>query len=1079
MVLASMPSSKAVLMFADIFFGRETDNMLSQAKLHQLESAPSNVKSNWLTTVQTRPIRSGSVSSDDEPAESIIHHHDTESIVAPARSSVFEYGTGTTTVLSHRDFSSATTRHASQAMSIISKRDFSFSSSSYASELYDTQAIWKHGADYEGFSFELDSHMQRAIDRYARVCGKSLDFARSVTSKEFLAMVTNERLRYMPEKGSRLDKTLKKAEAFAKKFDKIMTAIKMIEVSTYDSSALVLSSCKTLLGFAGKYSFAVERFFTVLDDAMATVVKMVEKLEASHASHRVTSIFQSSLAMIVDIVVDITASFGTNRSGGSEKTIVAQFESRFEIIILRLTQLKAEFHMCHLNHWLECHGSVDSLLIILRGFGDFGLDSCPPAYISILMKVCLSLHKSHSEHSETLTWFRFLWNSIEKHRHNHEIISSEQWFEVYQEYLIILGVHEQHTERLHLAESFRAVILADFGATHAYYIRASIEFAKILEIDTVRYVEAVSIYEELCQFDIHCCDEGDSIIALLEIAKYRLSVLFESHCDLGHRAETLLIDSFVSLKWELSYSHEKVLVALTRIVDYHRKQKRRESISVAIKVIEEYIVGLLVEERNEIVLFDIARSLAKMYRELSSVEFGIKFIQTLKEEVLMGEKSKVEGFCGFGHEDRLAHLDRRCFIFIHAFEQLLCGYERENMLDIIIRDVYTETCLYEAWSVSVRTSSRPIHMRLAAGARLIAFLELKGRQTEVRKLRTDMWEMFKGFCSTSVSSESLWQLFELTLSNVNKKIVHIDILERLVEVSLQVYKAKDFKVSLQLLKWSQVYFRQLTKTKHSHVVKLAFKISESFSRRHTHDHDHVILELQQISSEILVEVLKVGRLDIDFGTIPFDQLNVIIRLLGERKNFSMLERILQYLWDTRMSRNWSGAATVATGRRLCEVKFAAGHQSAAMSLIESICYNLRDVYGSLHHLTVDCETLRASFHNTCGNHKAARDIHAHLLEQIGNMDSDAISGRDDLAELVTDQAKRLKWAHHSHQSKAGEDDKDESFYLSVLRNAQSSVGGHHRVESASFGDALKLDGEKMETKWKHPENWSLPVREVL
>ncbi|KAF9773543.1 hypothetical protein IL306_008630 [Fusarium sp. DS 682] len=1053
--------------------------MLSQAKLHQLETAPSNVKSNWLTTIQTRPIRSSSVSSDDDPAESIIHH-DTESVTAPPRSTIFEYGTGTTALLSHRDRNfSSSTRHASQAMSIISQRGFSFSSSSYASELYDTQAIWKYGKDYEGFSFELDSHMQRAIDRYARVCGKAFEFGRSVTSKEFLAMVTNERLRYMPEKGSRLDKTLKKAEAFAKKFDKIISALKLIDVSTYDSSALILSSCKTLLGFAGKYSFAIERFFSVLDDAMSTIVKMSEKLESSHASHRVTTIFQSSLAMIVDIVVDITASFSTHRSGGCEKTIITQFESRFEVIIVRLTQLKAEFHLCHLNHWLDCNGSVDSLLIILRDFGDFGLDSCPPAYISILMRVCLSLHKSHSEHSETLTWFRFLWNSIEKHRHDHEIISSEQWFEVYQEYLIILGVHEQHTEHLHLAESFRAVILADFGATHAYYIRASIEFAKILEIDTVRYVEAVSIYEELCQLDLRCCDEGDSIVALIEIAKYRLTELFECHHDLGHRAETLLIDAFVSLKWELSYSHEKVLVALTRIIDYHRKQKRRESITIAIKTIEEYIVGLLVEERNEIVLFDIARSLAKMYRELSSVEFGIKFIQTLKEEVLMGEKSKVEGFCGFGHQDRLGHLDRRCFVFIHAFEQLLCGYEREYMLDLIIRDVYTETCLYEAWSVSFRSSSRPIHIRLAAGARLIAFLESKGRNTEVRKLRTDMFEMFKGFCSTCVSSESLWQLFELTLTNVNKKVVHIDILERLVEVSLQVYKAKEYKISLQLLKWSQVYFRQLTKTKHSHVVKLAFKISESFSRRHTHDHDHIIIELQQISSEILVEVLKVGRLDIDFGTIPFDQLNVIIRLLGERKNFSMLERILQYLWDTRMSRNWSGAATVATGRRLCEVKFAAGHQSSAMSLIESICYNLRDVYGPLHHLTVDCETLRASFHNTCGNHRAARDIHVHLLEQIGSMDSDAISGREDLAELVMDQAKRLKWAHHNHQSKVGgDDDKDESFYMSILRNAQSSVGGHHRVESAAFGEAMTLD-EKMETKWKHPENWSLPVREVL
>ncbi|KAM0255944.1 hypothetical protein ACHAPA_012345, partial [Fusarium lateritium] len=568
---------------------------------------------------------------------------------------------------------------------------------------------------------------------------------------------------------------------------------------------------------------------------------------------------------------------------------------------------------------------------------------------------------------------------------------------------------------------------------------------------------------ELCHCDFYGCDNYDSIIAIIEIAKYCLSSLFECHHDLGHRAKTLLIDTFVDLKWEYYHSHKKVLVVLTRIIEYYRKQNRRESITAAIKVIEEYIVGLLVEERNETVLFDIARSLAKMYRELSCVEFGIKFIQTLKEQVLMGEISSTEGFCGFGH-DHLAHLDRRCFVFIHAFQQLLCGYERENMLDIIIRDVYTETCLHEAWSVSVRSCDRPIHMRLAAGARLIAFLELKGRHVEMRRLRTEMWEMFKGFCTTSVSSESLWQLFELTLSNVNKKVVSINILECLVDVSLDVYKARDLKV----------YFRQLTKTKHSRAVELAFKISESFSRRGRDHDDTIVIELQQISSEILVEVLKVGRLDIDFGTIRFAQLNVIIRLLGERKNFSMLERILQYLWDTRMSRNWSGAATVATGRRLCEVKFAAGHKEAAMTLVESICYNLRDVYGALHHLTVDCETLRASFHNTCGNHRAARGIHVHLLEQIGCMDSEAISEREDLVELVMDQAKRLKFAH----SKCGhDDDKDESFYASILRNTQNSVHRHHRIESTVFRDAITLDGEKMETKWKHPENWSLPVRE--
>ncbi|KAF4955420.1 hypothetical protein FSARC_11852 [Fusarium sarcochroum] len=140
--------------------------MLSHAKLHQLESVPSNVKSNWLNSIQTRPIRSGSVSSDDgAPPASVIHNLalDEDMVVnAPARSTIFEHGNRTDAMLSYRehDLSGSTTRHVSQAMSTVSKRDFSFGSSS-ANSLYDTQAIWKQGRDFvsDGIPFELDTHM--------------------------------------------------------------------------------------------------------------------------------------------------------------------------------------------------------------------------------------------------------------------------------------------------------------------------------------------------------------------------------------------------------------------------------------------------------------------------------------------------------------------------------------------------------------------------------------------------------------------------------------------------------------------------------------------------------------------------------------------------------------------------------------------------------------------------------------------------------------------------------------------------------------------------------------------------------
>ncbi|KAK6222688.1 hypothetical protein LQW54_000869 [Pestalotiopsis sp. IQ-011] len=1071
--------------------------MLNYAGFNRREFANTDLKTTWLPAVNAKPVPAESIFSDDDDQDKTVIRHSTNTLALDKESDDSHLhkasypGLGGITVLSRREVSDVPlrSRYVSQAMSVVSKRETvtGFSTAHqhmhhhHNHPLYDTSALWKLDRDHvedASLTVELESHMQRALDRYVRSVGCALDFQRSVTSEDFLTMVNNERLRYMPNKSSRLDKILKRAESFGVKFDKIMVAMKANDMPTYESSALVLSSCKTLLGLAGKYSLAVERVFSALDDAIAVIVQMSKRLDSEHhhSHHRIYNIFQAALAMVVDVVVDITASFSLSKTGTNEKTIVTQFESRFEVVIVRLMQLRAELQLQTLVRWCDGdHSSTETLLLLLQGFEDFGLETCPPAYLHILVKACLSL-QSHGEHIESLKWFRFLWISLEKHRHECDI-SHEQWFEVYQEYLVILGLHEEFSERLMLAEEFQALILAELGSEHLLYIRARIEFAKVLELDAVRYAEAVSIYEELSHIDLHMFEDcRDEFLALIEITKYRLSILFESHPEMSHRAEVLLIDAFVSLKLKLCYSDEKVIIALARIVDYHRKQKRHGSLSAAIKVIEEYILGLLVEERQETVLFDVARTLAKMYRELSSVDIGIKYIQLVRDQVISGEPGSSEGHCCFEH-GQIVQLDRRCFVFIHTFEQLLCGYEHEKMLDEIIREIYTETCLYEAWSVSVRQTSRDIHVRLAAGARLVAYLEQRARHGEMRQLRTQMWEMFKAFCPASLGTESLWQLFELTLANIHKKSVSITLLECLVDVGLDVFtKVRDYAVALQLLRWSQIYFKQLTKTEHSKAVALAFRISESISRQHSMTTDVVFLELQVISSEILVEVLKVNHLDMDFGTIPLAQLNVIIRLLGERRNFSMLERILQYLWDTRMSRNWSSAATVATGRRLCEVKFAAGHQTLALVLLNSICYNLRDVYGSLHRLTVECETLRAGFHNTCGNHRAARDIHVHLLEQIGSMETDDAHDQEHLTSVVCDQAKRLKWSYHHHHK--GDDDKEESFYKSLLQKAGAHLSTHSAHNQSDVREIMALDGEKRETKWKLPEDWSLPISEL-
>ncbi|KFA52357.1 hypothetical protein S40293_09693 [Stachybotrys chartarum IBT 40293] len=716
--------------------------MLSHSRLHHHDSATSDLKTTWLSAISTKPTRAESGTSEDEnPPDSVINHD-------------------VSTLALDND---AETGHLRKTL-------YSKSHHHHNHPLYDTSALWKYDKDHvenPAYTAELDIHMQRAIDRYTRSVGCSLDFKRTVTSKNFLTMVTNERLRYMPDKGSRLDKILKRAESFGIRFNKIMLSLMQIEMQiempTYESSALVLSSCKTLLGLAGRYSYAVEKFFTVLDKVTAVIVAMSKNLDSEHqhSHHGIYSIFQASLAMVVDVFVDITASFGGQKTGTKERTIVTQFESRSGVILARFTRLRAEFYLQTLVHWCDRGvSSTETLFLLRRGFEDSRL---------ILQPICISSSR----------WFRFFWVSREASSRMRRLLRA-----------VVRGIPRV--------------------PRHPRLIRARIEFAKILQLDEVRYTEAVFVYEELSHYDLHSFGKcREEFLGLIEITKYRLSLLFESRPDLSHRAETLLINTYDSLKLKLCYSDEQVIIALARIVEYRRKQKRQGSISAAIKVIEEYILGLLVEERKKTMLFDVARTLAKMYRELASVEVGIKFIQHIKGQVVSGEHTVIEGHCGFGY-GQIAHLDRRCFVFIHAFGQLLWGYEREKMLDEIIRDIYTKTCLYEAWSVSLRQTSRAIHVRLAVGARLVAFLEKKGQ--------------------------------------------------------------------------------------HAKAVALAFRILESFSRRRPAVADVILLELQPISTEILVEVLKVGQLDIELGTIPFGQLNVIIRFLRERKNFSMLEHILQLKW---------------------------------------------------------------------------------------------------------------------------------------------------------------------------------------
>ena len=76
-----------------------------------------------------------------------------------------------------------------------------------------------------------------------------------------------------------------------------------------------------------------------------------------------------------------------------------------------------------------------------------------------------------------------------------------------------------------------------------------------------------------------------------------------------------------------------------------------------------------------------------------------------------------------------------------------------------------------------------------------------------------------------------------------------------------------------------------------------------------------------------------------------------------------------------------------------------------------MCYNLRDVLGPLHPITVECERLRARLLSMCGNHTAAIDIHGHILHHIASTDETVTQhplSSNEIAAIGLEEMRQLK-----------------------------------------------------------------------
>lgn len=375
------------------------------------------------------------------------------------------------------------------------------------------------------------------------------------------------------------------------------------------------------------------------------------------------------------------------------------------------------------------------------------------------------------------------------------------------------------------------------------------------------------------------------------------------------------------------------------------------------------------------------------------------------------------------------NVDRRSLVFLAAFEETLRTSEAETAklgsgqkivkvtFSDIMTDLLTEGILYDRYSLTIASKELSVEQKLFDGARLYVFLKINKEQhvEQLVAVEESLYKLFMEKFGAAIKTETVvTRAFLLTIiEELGKQSIHEDNLVYITcsAVTTRVYVlllADSYAQAIDLATaWYQFMVSQ-NGFKNSQTIAFAFKLSlylAGLGVKSTKAADAIMQSrMLELSKTILRETLSACKtMNIDLVQLQASELNSLVRLMGQQKNYEDLEWLLTQLWNSRIIQaSWSATTVIAVGRRLVEVLFIRGKRDAAVSLAESMAYNLRRTWGLLDAATVDVNNLLSSLCVADQRYAEALDVHEEILRALLDLNLSSQDDVDDTASEVMD-----------------------------------------------------------------------------
>lgn len=325
------------------------------------------------------------------------------------------------------------------------------------------------------------------------------------------------------------------------------------------------------------------------------------------------------------------------------------------------------------------------------------------------------------------------------------------------------------------------------------------------------------------------------------------------------------------------------------------KSKTKGSITIITKTLLDVTILIVTTEKHSRSLFEAAKSIGAMYRSCGLIEEGLQFLREMHRQIIFKNRNDK---CGFKIDQSV---DRTSFVFLVTLEEVLQG-SISISYSKCMADLLTEAVLFESYTRSVK-SEKNVEVIFGVAAKLYVFLEKTSRreqlviiQEETHKLFTQKWG------SVIKSKHEISLLFVtslLTILGVETRKIRIgdaacmssNKIVRELLLAGEINKA--YEVALYAFQFgeNQGAYHHLQNIGHG------FKLSALMACRGVtlkSSEKPIDADLQtkmlDLSRRIITVVLKACKdSKINFVRMKLSELNDLVGLLGEQKNYSDLE----------------------------------------------------------------------------------------------------------------------------------------------------------------------------------------------